>query len=415
MEPIRCNDPSALTAPVEQNGQDAGDSVPVLWLSMAHPGGRMAGSSTYSAGLLAAAAAVGADITLLTYGIGAALPGVAVQTVEPANRPRWQSLASGLPGSAWALAGPEVASALQRLLAVRNSAAIVVDHAAMGWALPYIVRAGLPLVYISHNHEGSVRPRVANAASPAWKRPLLRWDAAKFARLETALVEAAAVISAITGDDAELYSSQKPAGRILTLTPGYRRLKSPPAPLTASTPRQVMLLGRYDWVAKQDNLTRWAAEGAPVLAAAGVDTCVIGHVPEALQARLAQPGIRFLGEQPDLAASLPQGRLGLVAEALGGGFKMKTLDYIFHGLPIAALPGGLTGLPAGVTKHALEAASPKTLAEAILAVIDDLPRLARMQQGALAAAHEVFDWESRGKLLISAIKEARLRRGVRSR
>lgn len=415
METIRCNDPSGLTAPVEQNGQVPSDPVPVLWLSMAHPGGRLAGSSTYSAGLLGAAAKAGASITLLTYGKGQDLPCISVYSMEPANRPRWQSLASSLPGSAWALAGAKPEKLLQEHLKARDWTAVVVDHAAMGWALPAINHAGVPLVYVSHNHEASVRPRVASASRPAWKQPLLRWDAAKFARLETALVEAAAVVSAITEDDAALYRAQKPAGQVLTLTPGYQSFMGGPPPLTASTPRQVMLLGRYDWVAKQDNLARWAAEGVPVLAAAGIDTCVIGHVPAALTARLAQPGLRFSGEQPDLSSSLPQGRIGLVAEALGGGFKMKTLDYIFHGLPIAALPGGLAGLPPGVTSNALEADSPKALAEAIIGVIDDLPALERMQRGALGAAQEAFDWESRGKLLISTIKEARLRRGVRSR
>ena len=94
---------------------------------------------------------------------------------------------------------------------------------------------------------------------------------------------------------------------------------------------------------------------------------------------------------------------------------MKTLDYIFHGLPVAALPGGLVGLPDGVVQNALEAPAPKALAEAISAVIDDLPKLQQMQQDALTAAREVFDCETRGKHLVSAIKEACLHNGVGSR
>jgi hypothetical protein len=38
-----------------------------------------------------------------------------------------------------------------------------------------------------------------------------------------------------------------------------------------------------------------------------------------------------------------------------------------------------------------------------------------MQQDALTAAREVFDWETRGKQLVSAIKEACLHNGVGSR
>lgn len=264
---------------------------------MAHPGGRMAGSSTYSAGLLQAAAAAGARITLITYGAGNQLPEIDMQTVPLANRPRWRSLTSVLPGSAWALATADAKGRIEEQLAGEEWDAVVVDHAAMGWALPLVKGAGVPLVYFSHNHEASVRPGIARASRPLWKQPLLRFDAAKFARLENALVNEAELVTAITETDAALYRQQKPgSGAVLTLTPGYSAAMSQPPAITQATPRQVMLLGRYDWVAKQENLTRWAAEGVPVLQAAGIETTVIGHVPQALQARLAGPGLRFLGE-----------------------------------------------------------------------------------------------------------------------
>ncbi len=406
---IHQDKPNEMTASVEGNRRKIRRCLPVLWFCMAHPARRRAGSSTYSAGLIRAAAGAGASITLLTYGEGSALPGTRICLASSANRPRWQSLASPLPGSAWALESADAAQKARRLLEGQPWAAAVIDHAAMGWVLPAVRKARVPLVYISHNHEASVRPRIARQARPVWRRPLLAWDAAKFAKLERSLAQEAALITAITKDDAALYRRQKARERVSTLTPGYAGGLDPLPPLTSTTPRRVMLLGRYDWVAKRENLARWAADGVPLLAAAGVETAVIGYVPEALQARLQAPGLRFLGEQQDMAPSLTGGRIGLVAEALGGGFKMKTLDYIFHGLPIAALPGGLHGLPTAVADNAVQAASPRALAETILAVIDDLPRLQGMRAGALAAAREAFAWEARGEMLVSAIEEHCLR------
>ncbi len=353
-------------------------------------------------------------MTLVTYGAGDALGNLRIKPVTPAKRPRWRSIASDLPGSAWELASPEATATVKAKLADGPWHAVIVDHAAMGWSLPLVKGAGVPLVYVSHNHEASVRPAVARASKPRWKQPLLRWDAAKFARLEKALAAEAVLVTAITEDDAALFQQLGPGGPVLALTPSYDAAMAQPPALTGETPRRVMLLGRYDWVAKQENLARWAAEGVPVLAAADVETMVIGHVPAALQARLARPGLRFAGEQADLTDSLPRGRIGLVAEGLGG-FKMKTLDYIFHGLPMAALPGGFAGLPEGVVQNALEAPTPKVLAEAILAVIDNLPRLVQMQHGALAAAQAAFDWQSRGEVLVSTIEEACLRSSARSR
>jgi glycosyltransferase involved in cell wall biosynthesis len=398
-----------LIAPVEKNGEDIAGKLPLLWLSMAHPGGRKAGSSTYSAGLIKAAASAGAAITLAAYGDGSALPCVRTETARQGIRGRWQSLASGLPASSWALASPEMKALVQRLLREQAWAAVVIDHAAMGWAAPLVRQAGIPLVYVSHNHEASTRREVARMARPFWKQPLLRWDAAKFGRLEQALVRDAALVSAITAEDAAAFRQQGGGAAVITLTPGYAGGLRQLPPLTPDTPRRVMLVGRYDWIAKQENLARWAAEGVPILAAAGVETAVIGHVPEALRRRLAAPGLRFLGEQADLAAGLADGRIGLVAEALGGGFKMKTLDYVFHGLTLAALPGGLTGLPDNVRANALTAATPGDLAGEILAAIDDLPRLSQMRAKAFQAAQQAFDWTGRGEMLVSAIKEHGLR------
>lgn len=377
---------------------------------MAHPGGRKAGSSTYSAGLMRAAGGAGAAITLATYGEGSPLPGVRTETAAAPVRGRWQSLSSGLPASSWALASPDMRALMQRLLREQAWAAVVIDHAAMGWAAPMVRQAGRPLVYVSHNHEASTRQTVARAARPVWKQPLLRWDAAKFRRLEEALVRNAALVTAITADDAAQFRQQGSGTAVITLTPGYAGGPAALPPLTPDTPRRVLLVGRYDWVAKQENLTRWAVEGVPILADAGVETAVIGHVPEPLRRRLERPGLRFLGEQADLAAGLTNGRIGLVAEGLGGGFKMKTLDYVFHGLTVAALPGGLAGLPDEVRANALEASTPGSLAQAILTGIDDIPRLSQMRAEAFQAAQKAFDWPSRGEMLVSAIKEHCLRR-----
>ncbi|HKX44692.1 MAG TPA: hypothetical protein VJO99_26275, partial [Burkholderiaceae bacterium] len=42
---------------------------------------------------------------------------------------------------------------------------------------------------------------------------------------------------------------------------------------------------------------------------------------------------------------------------------------------------------------------------AVVARIDDLPTLARLQGDALAAARTAFDWSDRGRALLRAIRE----------
>jgi glycosyltransferase involved in cell wall biosynthesis len=156
-------------------------------------------------------------------------------------------------------------------------------------------------------------------------------------------------------------------------------------------------------VAKQLNLIRWAEQAVPHLAAAGIETQVVGTVPPNLRARIARPGLSFTGPVPDVAPYLANARFGLVAEDVGGGFKLKTLDYIFHRLPVAALDGNLAGQPQGVLDNALSAPTPRALADAIGSSIDDLERLNQMQHNAFRAAEPAFDWAERARRFLHAL------------
>jgi polysaccharide biosynthesis protein PslH len=382
---------------------------------MAHPRGRHAGSSTYSAGLMEATAGCGVSITLATFGKGDTPAGITVERLRTGKRPRILSLFSPLPASAWALGSEAAKARLKRLLSEKRWSAVVIDHAASAWALPMISAQKLPVVYIAHNHEASVRPAVAALATPLWRRLLLLRDAAKFARLEQELLESADLITAITAEDTASFQTSVPGKRVLTLLPGYRDMPVSVAEITEATPRRIALVGRYDWIAKQANLVNWARHAVPVLYREGIETEVIGHVPPSLRQRIDMPGLRFQGEVADLGPALARSRIGLVAEEQGGGFKMKTLDYIFHGLPVAALSGTLSGQPEAVRAATLQADSMTTLAETIAQTIDDLMLLNRLKREALEAAHDAFHWESRGAQFADALNELRLHRGRTSR
>jgi glycosyltransferase involved in cell wall biosynthesis len=281
--------------------------------------------------------------------------------------------------------------------------AVVIDQAACGWAVTQLARAKLPIVYLAHNHEASVRRQVALAEPSRPRRWLMQADAAKYARLEQILVGQAALVTAITDNDARTFAEAKPITSILTLPPGYSGRVLPHRVLTPATPRKVVVVGKFEWIAKQLNLARWAHEAVPLLSASGIETQVIGTVPSALQARLTRPGLSFTGPVADIQPHLCNARFGLVAEEVGGGFKLKTLDYLLHRLPIAALDGNLAGLPKAITANAMVADTPRALAGRIIARIDDLEHLNQMQHNAFRAAQTAFDWEEGARRFLLAL------------
>ena len=117
--------------------------------------------------------------------------------------------------------------------------------------------------------------------------------------------------------------------------------------IVRATPRRVAVVGNYQWTAKQINLSAWLEAADPILQNAGVGIDVVGDAPESIrkawEARVK--ATRFHGFVEDLGEFLAARRMGLVIEQTGGGFKLKTLDYIFNRLPIAAIRGSMAGLP----------------------------------------------------------------------
>ena len=96
-----------------------------------------------------------------------------------------------------------------------------------------------------------------------------------------------------------------------------------------------------------------------------------------------------------------------MAEPEGGGFKLKCLDYVFNRVPMAVLEGSAAGLPLEPGEAYLRFDGMDALADGVLGVLDDLPRLNDLQERAYRSAEAAFDWEARGRALRDALAELR--------
>ena len=261
-------------------------------------------------------------------------------------------------------------------------------------------------VFITQNHDATVRRRVAAEASVlSGKRALLSLDRWKVTRLERRATELADVITSITDDDRRLFEADAPTKRHLVLRPGWSgEVTSPPRPI-GERPRRVGIVGSFEWHVKQENLRRFLLAADPILARAGVELVVGGKAPDSFvsefSGRLA--ATTFLGWIDDLGAVLRECRIGVISEPLGGGFKMKSLDYVFNEVPIAALVGAAAGLPLVPGVDMLEAANEGDLAEVIVAALDDAPRLESMAAAARSACEQTFSWDAAGAALVSSV------------
>ncbi len=390
-----------------------------LWLTLADPEPRHNGQYIYSGGLIDAMERGGAQMHVL----GLARPespsrvnGVAVAGTHwwlSDHRPRssLQSLVSTLPHIADRSWTPGLRLLLDARLQEGPWDTIVFDGISAGWALDQVLkrfpkRSQRPkLVYVSHNHEASLRREVANHHEDFLKRQVLRYDSLKAAWLEHRLVDAADLVTAITEEDARQYLARRPDRRVEVLTPGYAGGHGAGRRITAATPRRAVIVGSFDWVAKRMNLEQFVAVADPLFAAHGAELQVIGSAEEAFLNRMRRnaSATQFTGRVDDVLDFMRNARIALVAERHGGGFKLKVLDYIFNHMPILALSGSVAGVPLRHDDGILLYEDYESLARGVLQVIDDCDRLNQLQDRAYAACRDQFDWTSRGERLMSAV------------
>lgn len=404
--------------PVAADGIDIAPRC--LWLTLADPEPRYSGELIYSGGLIDAAAGAGLQIDVVTgarnrpgaaHGYDEAQNGVRWWRVRHKPRPAWKSLASPLPYLADRAVDGVKAATLRRLLLERRWDGIVFDGISNGWALRLILdhfrgRRDRPrLVYISHNHESSLRERIAGLEPNPIRRRLRGLEAFKVTRLENNLVGAADRIMAITPEDRVLYAGRFPGKRIDVLTPGYAGRTRVARSITAESPRRAVIVGSYEWIAKRANLEEFLVQADPLLASAGVELCIVGNADAVVLARWRQrfPATTFTGTVADVAPYMDDARIAIVPERHGGGFKLKVLDYVFNRMPMLALQGSYAGVPLRRDESVMLFPDHAALARGMIAAIDDIEHLNRLQANAFLDCEDQFSWQSRGALLRSAI------------
>lgn len=399
-----------------------------LWLTRKYPRPSNSGELIYSNGLIRSFAKAGATLTVLAHDNDEVPVGeggsnsdftdddsVQWRLGTPELGGRLTSLFTRYPSDSWRLknGGPE--EALTLALQTESWDAIVIDHAALGWALRPIqnrqrksgAESDPVVVYISHNHEAKIRREIAKNSTASLPHKLaLHLDAEKYARQEELLCREVDLVTAITETEVDAYRENFPNQQYISLTPGYEG-ESHLHTISEATPRRVVMSGSFEWVAKRINLERFLEQAASSLQSAGIELQIVGKADDDYRQLISDrfPGVDMVGRVPEMTPFLLDSRMGLIVEEFGGGFKLKTLEYIFHGLPLAGLDHAVEGLPLSSPANILLAPDTESLLYAIIEKIDDFEALNRMQKTSLEICRSSFLWEDRGRKLLAQIKE----------
>ena len=373
------------------------------------------GDRVYSANLAKALAAAGADICFVGLDEGATPPPATnIKWVGISEGPRAQfaALWSSLPLVAARHQTPSYIRKLAELLAdPKGWDVVIIDNYAMGWVLDQVVKStGITptLVFVAHNfEEGLARGLWQKSASVLYRKAFLFLNYVKIRALERRVVAKSNLTTTITASDAALFHAQSASIRTLSLEPGYSGAAAIARKVSASTPRRILIFSSFVWSAKQESLRIFLDEADPAFSAGNIEIEIVGKVPEAFATEITSryKTVRLAGFVEDPTAHFRQARLAAIAEPIGGGFKMKILDYVFNGVPVLALEECLSGLPDAVCRHMFVCPDVPALVGRAIALVDDVEALDHAQAQAFEAARTLFNWSDRGDALLGQIQQ----------
>jgi len=392
----------------------------LLWLTLADPDPPTNGQFLYSAGLIQATAVAGAEIEVVGFDRpdsqhrdGHRSERIAWSLAAHRPRSHWRGLIARAPYFSFRTMTSDMRSRVSAAIARVEVDAIVFDSLALGWALPTILRryqnapARPRLIYIAHNHETTISHIFARDETRPLHRLIKRIDAMRVARQERAVVDAADLITSNTPEDCGRFDAMRAGGGTMFLPPGYGGPRAAARKITAALPRRAVIVGSFDWPTKRESLEAFLAIADRQFAAAGIELLIVGKAEASYLARLRQTvaATRFTGPVDDIQRYLRDVRLALVPDTLGG-FKLKTLDYVFNRLPILALANAAPGLPLKHGESILLADDHAALARLVLDTIDNVEQLDRVQENAYRACEDCFDWSAIGGRLLRGIAQA---------
>ncbi len=396
-----------------------------LWLCRALPFPLDTGDRIYSARLLRSLADAGAELTVAGFApepAGAVPQDWPVRWLTVPGQPHGvaRSLLSTLP-----LVGAAHDTAAYRELVQRLAGEdwdfVVFDQYGLSWAMaPFLKRRarrsgqGPALVHVAHDHEASVYASLVRGfRGSGLKRAALWQNWLKTGRAERHLARSVDLVTAITPEDAGRFAIDAPRTASVVLTPGYGGAVSGREPhrrrgaAAGVDGRQLPLGGPSPRTCASSS-----PPPMPAFHAAGITLQVVGSMSDELAAEL-RAGTKATvlhGFVEDIAPHLANARIAIVPEEIGGGFKLKFLDYIFGRVAVASLSHATAGLPDEIRQAMICRSDLAGLVQGIVEHIGDVELLTRLQARALEAAQARYRWEDRGRDLLEAIRRRTIAR-----
>ncbi|AFM65098.1 putative glycosyl transferase [Pseudomonas aeruginosa DK2] len=252
--------------------------------------------------------------------------------------------------------------------------------------------AGQPFVLTEHNVESSLGAATYDRL-PGWALPFVRYDQWRYRRWERRVMSQAAAVVAVTEKDARQLGAM--LGRPVPVVVNGVDCEHFAAARPTPEAQRVLFLGNYEYAPNVDAVEWMLDEILPRVWAhcpeARMSVCGYALPAEWAQ-RWSDPRIEWQGFVPDLLQLQSSSSVFLAALRHGGGSKLKVLEALAAGLPLASTAQGVSGLELRDGEDYLGGESAEQLANAVVRLLQDPAQARALGENGRAYARRAHDW-----------------------
>jgi polysaccharide biosynthesis protein PslH len=225
-----------------------------------------------------------------------------------------------------------------------------IDHSHMGaYGLTLKQRCPGARVYLrAHNVDYVIWERLHAAAANPVSRAFSRDQAAMVRAYERRLFTRLDGVVPLTVVDSERVSHEAPSARIYTMPAGCELQESVRLRDRITDDPRLCFVGLLDWIANRDGIVWFVEQVWPEIRRrwpqARLD--VIGRTTNPIRQLSETEGVVYHGFVERLESVLSTSDCAVVPLRIGGGMRIKILDFLSRGIPTISTSVGAEGIPA---------------------------------------------------------------------
>lgn len=278
---------------------------------------------------------------------------------------------------------------------------IVVDHIGATWSIPILKNwlkrhCTTKVIYCTHNEEFSTRRSIMeNEIKRPAKYLAHSLDAFRAWNTDRNAIKISSAVTCISKQDIHLYSKLHRPRHIELIPAIYKGVVKPVRSFDNSISKKVCIVGSFLWTAKKNNLNQFLEACHERFLNHDIELHIIGNMENEYLQRMRRRwvGVTFSGYVDDVNMHMDGMNLGIIAEEAGGGFKLKTLDYVFQMIPIFALEHAIDNELFHNGHSIMTYSDMNTLTSGIIREIDNVQLLQDLAHNAHNACNDLLDEE----------------------